>query len=60
MDTIKDKDLSSLMSLDWRQRLPDDVRKFKDQIQGDLHIAHHEHHRKNNIHKIQLSHNYQR
>jgi hypothetical protein len=46
------------MSLDWRQRLPDDVRKFQDQIQADLHIAHHEHHRKKYIHRIKLSSNY--
>ena len=43
------------MSLDWQQRLPEDVRKYKDQILTKLHLAHQLHHKNNNIHKIKLS-----
>jgi hypothetical protein len=43
LDTVTDLDFASLMSKDWMQRLPEVVRKYKDQIQSKLHIAHHEH-----------------
>jgi hypothetical protein len=41
LDTVNDTDLDSLMSKDWTMRLPEDVRKFKDQILAKLHLAHH-------------------
>lgn len=41
LDTVNDTDLGSLMSKDWTMRLPEDVRKFKDQILAKLHLAHH-------------------
>jgi hypothetical protein len=41
LDTVNDKDFAGLMSLDWTQRLPSEVRKYKDQILAKLHMAHH-------------------
>lgn len=41
LDTVSDKDFPGLMSLDWSQRLPNEVRKYKDQILTKLHMAHH-------------------
>ena len=41
LDTVTDKDFAGLMSPDWTQRLPSEVRKYKDQILAKLHMAHH-------------------
>ena len=41
LDTVTDKDFAGLMSLDWTQRLPSEVRKYKDQILAKLHMVHH-------------------
>jgi hypothetical protein len=45
LDTVTDSDFAPLMSGDWTQRLPEDIRKYKDQILAKLHLAHHEHKR---------------
>lgn len=41
LDTVTDQDFAPLMSGDWTQRLPADVRKYKDQILAKLHLSHH-------------------
>lgn len=43
LDTVTDNDFAPLMSGDWTQRLPEDIRKYRDQILSKLHLAHHEH-----------------
>jgi len=43
LDTVTDRDFAPLLSGDWTQRLPEDVRKYKDQILAKLHMSHHEH-----------------
>lgn len=45
LDTVTDNDFAPLMSGDWTQRLPEDIRKYRDQILSKLHLAHHEHKR---------------
>ncbi len=45
LDTVTDLDFAPLMSGDWTQRLPEDIRKYKDQILAKLHLAPHEHKR---------------
>ncbi len=43
------------MSGDWTQRLPGDIRKYKDQILAKLHIAHHEHKRNERMsHRLKI------
>jgi hypothetical protein len=41
LDTVTDQDFAPLMSGDWTQRLPEDIRKYKDQILAKLHMSHH-------------------
>lgn len=43
LDTVKDSDFAPLMSGDWTQRLPEDQRKYRDQILSKLHLSHHQH-----------------
>ena len=55
LDTTTDTDLGPLMSGDWTQRLPGDIRKYKEQILAKLHIAHHEHKRNEKVgHRLRI------
>lgn len=45
LDTVTDPDFGPLMSGDWSQRLPAEIRNYKEQILAKLHISHHEHRR---------------
>ena len=55
LDTTTDPDFAPLMSADWTQRLPEDIRKYKDQVLAKLHIAHHEHKRNERVnHRLQI------
>jgi hypothetical protein len=38
LDTVTDRDFAPLLSGDWTQRLPEVVRKYKDQILEKLHL----------------------
>lgn len=43
------------MSGDWTQRLPTDIRKYKEQILAKLHIAHHQHKRSQTMaHRLKI------
>jgi hypothetical protein len=55
LDTTTDSDFAPLMSGDWTQRLPEDIRKYKEQILAKLHISHHEHKRSQIIgHRLKI------
>lgn len=55
LDTVTDNDFAPLMSGDWTKRLPEDIRKYKDQILAKLHIAHHEHKRNERVsHRLKV------
>jgi len=43
LDTVTDPEFAPLITGDWTQRLPEEVRKYKDQILSKMHMAHHEH-----------------
>lgn len=43
LDTVADSDFAPLLGEDWTQRLPEEVRRYKDQILAKLHMSHHEH-----------------
>lgn len=55
LDTVTDQDFAPLMSGDWTQRLPEDIRKYRDQILAKLHLAHHEHKRNERMnHRLKI------
>ncbi len=55
LDTVTDQDFAPLMSGDWTQRLPEDIRKYRDQILAKLHLAHHEHKRNERVsHRLKI------
>lgn len=60
LDTVTDQDFAPLMSGDWTQRLPEDVRKYKDQILAKLHLSHHEHKRSERMnHRLKIMERFQ-
>lgn len=56
LDTVTDQDFAPLMSRDWTQRLPEDMRRYRDQILANLHLAYHEHKRNERIsHRLKIA-----